>query len=139
MPKSSKYSGSSYKPKTHGKSKTIRVGRHQFTTPAEEIAVVTHQTSHFDPVKGSSGEVTITTFTYKQHISRTAPPNNFQISGQIHLQSFRSRPQTDYLSMKDPSQASRSRIQNIEQQSNRYIQERPNMFHNSWHQQLRQR
>ena len=70
MPKSSKYSGSSYKPKTHGKSKTIRVGRRQFTAPAVEIAVVTHQTSHFDPVKGSSGEVTITTFTYKQHISR---------------------------------------------------------------------
>lgn len=70
MPKSSKYSGSSYKPKTQGKSKTIRVGRNQITTPAEEIMVVTQESHSFDPVKGSRGEVTITKMTYKQHISR---------------------------------------------------------------------
>ena len=70
MPKSSKYSGSSYKPKTHGKSKTIRVGRNQITTPAEDIIVVTQESHSFDPVKGSRGEVTITKMTYKQHISR---------------------------------------------------------------------
>ena len=70
MPKSSKYSGSSYKPKTHGKSKTIRVGRNQITTPAEEIIVVTQESHSFDPVKGGRGEVTLTKMTYKQHISR---------------------------------------------------------------------
>ena len=69
MPKSSKYSGSSYKPKTHGKSKTIRVGRNQITTPAEEIMVVTQESHSFDPVKGGRGEVTLTKMTYKQHIS----------------------------------------------------------------------
>jgi len=71
MAKSSKYSGSDYKPNTEYQPRKVRIGKKQITTPADHINIVTRKSSHYDPVKNkTTNSITIQTINFKEYISR---------------------------------------------------------------------
>ena len=71
MPKSSKYSGSDYKPNTEYQPRKVRIGKKQITTPADHINIVTRKSNHDDPVKNkTTNSITIQTINFKEYISR---------------------------------------------------------------------